>query len=261
MSLRRRVYEQLEPKARGAGGLSATNRILVALILVASLAAILETEPLVSTGRELLFRVLELAFAGLFLLEYAARLWTAVENPRFRESAVPRLRYVVTPAALCDLIAIVPALLAFGAGGTILLRFVRVLRILRLAKLGRMSSAWRHVSEAIHSRRYELALTLGIAGVATLAAATALYWAEGDAQPDKFGSIPRCLWWAVVTLTTVGYGDVFPETPAGKVIAGVVAVIGIGVIALPTGIFAAAFSDAIQRQQTRPKQGERAGSE
>src|SRR4051812_19346554 len=131
-SLRRRMYEQLEPRARDDRGLSPVNQILVWLIVAASLAAIVETEPLVSAGHERLFRFLEVGFAGVFLLEYAARVWIAVENPRFRGHAFPRLRYALTPAAIIDLVAIVPALLAFEAGGTIVLRFFRVLRILRL---------------------------------------------------------------------------------------------------------------------------------
>jgi voltage-gated potassium channel len=113
-----------------------------------------------------------------------------------------------------------------------------------------MSRAWRHVSTAVHSRRFELGLTLGMALVAMLVSATLLYWAEGEAQPDKFGSIPRSLWWSIVTLTTVGYGDVLPITPLGKFISAVVAIIGIGIIAMPAGIMAAAFSDAIQKHRS-----------
>ncbi|MDP8912659.1 MAG: ion transporter [Pseudomonadota bacterium] len=221
----------------------------MALILLATAAAIAETEPLISQGREALFRAFELLFGMLFLAEYAARLWTAVDNPRFQQRRLPRVAFAVTPAAIVDLLAIVPVLLAFGAGGSLVLRLFRVLRILRLAKLGRMSTAWRHIVEAVHSRRHELGLTLALAAIAMLASSIALYWAEGDAQPDKFGSIPRALWWSVVTLTTVGYGDVFPITPLGRFLSAVVAVIGIGLIALPTGILAAAFSDALQRRR------------
>ncbi len=127
------------------------------------------------------------------------------------------------------------------------LRLIRLIRILSLAKLGRLSSALRHLGDAILSRRYELLATLGLAVCLLVIGASALYWLEGALQPDKFGSIPRALWWSVITLTTIGYGDVYPITVAGKYVAGIVAVAGIGVIALPTGILAAAFSDAVQR--------------
>ncbi len=248
-ALRRRVYLALDPAARAAPGLSRTNRLLVMLILLAAASAVLDTEPTVVTGNERLFRLLEAGFGALFMIEYAARVWTAVENPKFARHRWGRVRFALTPAALVDLIAVVPALLALGGGGTLVLRFFRILRMLRLAKVGRMSRAWRHVIDAVHSRRYELGLTVAFAAVAMLVSATALFWAEGEVQPDKFGSIPRALWWSVVTLTTVGYGDVFPVTALGKLLAAVVAVIGIGLIALPTGILAAAFSDAIQKQR------------
>jgi hypothetical protein len=122
---------------------------------------------------------------------------------------------------------------------------------LSLAKLGRMSTALRNLSLAITSRRYEFFVTMGLALCLLLFGATALYWIEGPLQPDKFGSIPRALWWSVITLTTIGYGDVYPRIPAGKFVAGLFAIAGVGVIALPTGILAAAFSDAVQRGMGR----------
>lgn len=253
-TLRRRAYEQLEPTARTANGLSLTNRVLIVLILAAAGVAVLETEPTISQGRDQLFRFLEITFGAVFLSEYIARIWTAVENPRCASHRFPRVRYALTPAGLVDLIAILPALFAFGGGGTLVLRFVRMARLLRLAKLGRTSRAWRHVAEAIRSRRFELGLTIAMGAAALLVSATLLYWAEGDAQPEEFGSIPRSLWWAIATLTTVGYGDAVPVTALGRLLSGIVAVVGIALIALPTGILAAAFSDAMQRQRQGTQQ-------
>jgi voltage-gated potassium channel len=133
---------------------------------------------------------------------------------------------------------------------------MRVLRLVRLAKLGRLSRAWNDIVSAVHSRRDELLLTLGLAFILILFSSTLMYWAEGGVQPDKFGSIPRSFWWAVVTLTTVGYGDVYPITPLGEFCAGLVAIAGIGVIALPTGILAAAFSDTVQRRKADRHEGQ-----
>jgi voltage-gated potassium channel len=249
-TLRRRVYAQIEPAARRRG-LSLINKVVVAAILLSVLAAVVGTEPLIVRGRETLFEDLERVFAGLFAIEYGLRLWTVVERPGHHHPVWGRLRWVISPIALIDLAAWAPSLLLPGLAPTYILRVFRLARSLRLAKLGRFSHAWRLVGEAVYARRFELLLTLGAALFALLLSATAMYLAEGQSQPEKFGSIPRALWWATVTLTTIGYGDVYPVTPLGKLLAGLTAVVGIGLIAAPTGILAAAFSEAFQRQRRR----------
>lgn len=206
----------------------------------------LGTEPTVLEGREFAFRILELIFGIIFLVEYLARLWIAVDLPSCQGKRFPRLRYAISPAAIIDLLAIMPTFFALAGSETLLLRLVRLLRILRIAKLGRLSRAWANLARAVHSRRSELFLTLGLAALAMLLSSTLLYLAESEAQPDKFGSIPRAFWWAVVTLTTVGYGDVFPITILGKVFAAMVALSGIGLTAIPTSILATAFSEVMQ---------------
>lgn len=255
-SLRLRVYRQLEPTAWPRQGLSPTNLFLAILIIIAVAAAILETEPVISQGHELLFDDFEVAVASIFAVEYAARIWVVVENPRFAGYRFPRLRYIVTPIAIIDLLAIVPAFFAFGGGSSLVLRFFRILRMLRLAKLGRMSNAWTAIREALHQRRHEFGVVLGLVGLTLLISASMLYVAEADAQPDKFGSIPRALWWSIITLTTIGYGDTFPVTALGKFFAAVVAITGVMVIAIPTGIFAASFSEGLQRHRDRRDGGD-----
>jgi voltage-gated potassium channel len=240
----------LEPHPHGEPGLSPANKFLVLFIILASAFAILETEPTLYAGRATLFRAAELLFGGIFSVEYLLRLWIAPENPAYAGKRLPRFRYAVSAPAIIDLLAIVPTLASLGAGGgSVLLRFFRVLRILRVAKLGRMSDAWHDVATAIHERRHELLLTISIAGFVLLVASTLMYWAEADAQPDKFGSIPRSMWWCIITLTTVGYGDAYPVTVLGRFLSGFVALAGIGLIAMPTGILAAAFSDVVQRRR------------
>ncbi|MDQ3471968.1 MAG: potassium channel family protein, partial [Pseudomonadota bacterium] len=117
--------------------------------------------------------------------------------------------------------------------------------------LGRTSRAWDQIRDAMYERRYEFALILGLLAISVLIAGSLLYWAEADAQPDKFGSIPRSLWWAIVTLTTVGYGDTFPVTGLGKLLAGIITIIGVMLVALPTGLFAASFTEGMQRHRDR----------
>lgn len=247
-ALKEAVFREIDPSARPAG-LSITNRIIIVLILASVGTAMIETEPLVAAGREREFRALDLGFGSLFLVEYLLRLWVADMSPAFAGSRYPRLKFITSPSAIIDLIAIIPAMLAVAAGGTMALRFVRFFRLLRLAKLGRFSRAWQDLADAIKSRRDELAIAFSLAGFVLIIASTLLYWAEADAQPDKFGSIPRAAWWAIVTLTTVGYGDVFPITPLGKFFSGLVLIAAIGLIALPTGIFAGAMSEVIQRRK------------
>ena len=251
-ALKNAVFRQVDPSAR-ADGLSITNRLVIALILLAVASAVIETEATITAGREQFFRRLEIGFSVIFLTEYLVRLWVADLSPACKDSRWPRLKFATSPSAIIDLIAIVPPMLAVTSGGTMALRFVRFFRILRLAKLGRFSRAWSDLADALKARRDELFIAFSLAGFVMLIASTLLYWAEGDAQPDKFGSIPRAAWWAIVTLTTVGYGDVYPVTALGKFFSGLVLIAAIGLIALPTGIFAGAMTEVIQRKGEQKK--------
>ena len=248
-SLRRWFYENLHSAAWTRKGLSPLNRIIAILIVAAVAVAILESEPEVRVGRENLFRMLEWFFASVFLAEYLARVWIAPENPDFGPGIAGRLKYMLTLPALIDLIALSTLFLTFFGSEGSLLRLVRLSRIFMLARLGRYSNALQAIGTAIVSRRYELVMSLAIAFMLLLVSSTVLFVVEGPIQPDHFGSIPRAMWWSIATLTTVGYGDVYPMTPLGKIFAGVTAITGIGLIAMPTGILASAFSEALRARQ------------
>jgi voltage-gated potassium channel len=247
-SRRRRLFENLDPTAWPAAGLSPLNKLLALLICMAAAVAILESERTVHRGNESLFFLAEIMFTAIFATEYAARLWTIGENPDYA-GFTGRLRYALTPSALIDLLAVLPMFVVFLGSEAFILRIFRLIRILRLARLGRFSTAAMAISTAVKARRYELLMSLGVAGVLLLISSTLLYVVEGEGQPDNFGSIPRAMWWSIATLTTVGYGDVYPMTVVGRIFAGITAITGIGLIAMPTGILAAAFSDAIQAQR------------
>jgi voltage-gated potassium channel len=250
-TIRAKFYRQLEPSAWPRKGLSPVNLFLVVLIIIAVIEAVLDTEPVISRGRERMLDDIEFGIGLIFLVEYVARVWVAVDIPRFAKSRFPRLRYMTSPIAIIDILAVIPALFAFGGAPSLLLRFFRVLRMVRLAKLGRTSQAWQHIRDAIYDKRFEFGLILGLLAVTVLIAGSLLYFAEGEAQPEKFGSIPRSLWWAIVTLTTVGYGDAYPVTVLGRILAGLIAITGVTVIALPTGLFAASFTEAMDRHRRR----------
>jgi len=248
MTLRARLYLYLAPGAWKDHGMSPVNVVVSVLIVIGALAAILDTEPVLRDRFEHVFFVTELVLFVCFAVEYCARVYAAGEQEVYR-GFIGRLKYCVSFWALIDLLALLPFLVTIGVSNAFLLRLTRLLRLLRLARLGRFSEAINALIEAVSERRYELMLSLMAAGLLLIGSASVLYLVEADNQPEAFGSIPRALWWSIATLTTVGYGDVTPVTALGKLCAGLTAVAGIGLIAMPTGVLAAAFSDAFQRRK------------
>lgn len=239
----RTISRELDPQMRSNKGLSATNRAIVFLILVSILLGVAETEVLLTTGNAHLFAAAHLVLFAVFSVEYAARIYASTENPSYRS----RLSYALTLPALLDLLVLVSFILPFLGLEATLLRMFRAARLVRLARLGRYSIAMQMIYQAVVDRRYELAVSMVIAAGLMLLSSTALYFVERNLQPEAFGSIPRAMWWSVATLTTVGYGDIVPSSALGKAAAALTAVTGIGIIALPTGILAGAFSDALQK--------------
>jgi voltage-gated potassium channel len=238
--LRHRLYLALEPTRQGKSGLSVLNRLIIVVIVLSVAFAVLESEPSIHHLAPRLFADLEFGFGLFFLVEYVARLWVAPEIPGYSGGVRGRLRYAMTPAALLDLLAVAPLFITAVTGEAYVLRTLRLVRVLRLAKLGRFTTASRALSAAVHARRYELLVSIAVAGFILV---------EGHEQPEFFGSIPRSMWWAISTLTTVGYGDAVPATLPGRILGGITAVTGIGLIAMPAGILAAAMSDALQARR------------
>ncbi len=246
--LRRRVYLLLEQGPVGDAMSLWVDRALVALILVNLVAVVLQSIPSVDIRYALAFDTIEIFSLIVFSAEYALRLWAAAEHGPHRhlQAARARLKYALSPAGLVDLIAVLPFWLALVLPADF--RVVLVFRIVRFFKITRYSPAMRSLLDVLYRERRALfgclVITLGIA----LVAATLMHLAEGGVQPDKLGTIPKALWWAIVTLGTIGYGDVVPVTALGKLIASGTIAFGLVVIALPVGIIATAFADQIHRR-------------
>jgi voltage-gated potassium channel len=247
-SWRRRIYELLDPTVQTVWD-RIVHQGLIALVLVNVLSVVLESVPSVETRYGALFQAVELVSLVVFTVEYAMRLWSSVEHmPMAGQSpASIRWRWARTPAALVDLVAILPFYLLLFTGAD--LRALALFRLVRFFKLARYSSGLASLAEAVWAERRALLATLLILWGLVLTTATVMHLAEREAQPDRFGTIPDAMWWAVVTLTTVGYGDAVPVTPLGKVLAGITAIMGIAMLALPVGIIATAFSEVIHRRE------------
>jgi voltage-gated potassium channel len=246
--LRKKFSRALDPELHDGPGLSRANTWIVAMICVSILLGVFETEPALTDGLEPLYAGAHLFFFLAFLAEYVARLYAAPLNPRYGAS----WRYALTFASLVDLAVLLSFLLPALGLEAALLRMFRAARLVRLARLGRYSLAMQMISKAVVQRRYELGVSVVAAFGLMLLSSTALYLAERGVQPENFGSIPRAMWWSVATLTTVGYGDIVPVTPLGRICAAFTAIAGIGFIALPTGILAGAFSEALQNIRKKP---------
>jgi voltage-gated potassium channel len=230
------------------GGLSASVDWLLITVIVATLAAtVMQSVPTVAAEHGRLLEIVEYAALATFSLEYALRLWIAVEHPPWRRLGAARaaLRWSISPAGLLDFAAILPFWLSFLSTD---LRIILVLRLIRFFKLGRYSPAMRSLLEALYSERRALFGCFVILCGATLMAAALMHLAEGVAQPEKFGTIPDAMWWAIVTLGTVGYGDAVPITAIGRLIGGVTIFTGLLMVALPVGIVATAFANEVHKR-------------
>ncbi len=249
------MYEALVPEAR-TSGISFTNTLIIGLVLLSFLFLALETEPvlLADPRWQQVFAIFNVSVLIIFGVEYLARLWVAGEDPQYRGFA-GRLRYMTQFYSLADLLAFLPELIVMLSGASASLVVLRVLRLARLFKIARYLPAFRVLAAALVKSRSQLFTSLAVALSLVYVAAVILYFVEGlgGERQEEFASIPRAIWWAVATLTTVGYGDVYPVTPLGRFCAGVIAIAGIGVVALPAGVFASAFSDEL-REQERAKQ-------
>jgi voltage-gated potassium channel len=246
--LRRWVYHLLD--GAGHDGLSHfLHGLLVGLVGLSVAAVVLQSVPEYEEKYNDYFEIVEYVAVAVFTIEYLLRLWSAPEHTPYagHSSLTARWSYVVSGWAIIDLVSILPFYLSFII--TTDLRVLLFLRLLRFFKLARYSAGMRTMISVLEAEKRALLASSGILFGCVLFAATAMHLAEHDVQPEKFGSIPDAMWWAIVTITTLGYGDVTPVTLAGRLIASVTMVTGYVMLGLPVGIVASAFAEEIHRRE------------
>lgn len=215
-------------------------------ILASIVVAVLATEPEIRSQHLALLQDLDRTLAVFFGIEYCTRLWVAPLEPGQKPGLIGALRYARSPMALLDLMAFAPTLIGLISPELYLLRLLRLLHIARLGRSKHFRESLRHFHAALSRKRSQLQISAVYSAVLLLISSTVMYITEGEVQPDAFGSIPRCLWWSVITVTTVGYGDIHPVTTTGKIVAAFTAMCGIVVVAIPIGIIAAGFSESFE---------------
>lgn len=225
---------------------------IVCLILMSTCEIILESYQNIDKLFEREFRVFELFTVVVFSLEYLARVWTADLRFPKKGKISARLTFIFSAMGLLDLLAIIPFYLPLFFKFD--LRFIRILsisRLVRIFKLNRYFKSMNLIWTVFKQKRMELLNTLFVTIILILISSTIMYHLENEVQPDKFPDIISTFWWSIATLTTIGYGDVFPITGWGKLISGIIAVLGIGLVALPTGILSAAFMEEVEKKSNK----------
>lgn len=247
--VRRRFYDILEDTPQSGLVGSVVSRTIEILIVASVAATVFDTVPHLHERYGPVFAMIEAVVIVAFTAEYLLRLWIAPEHLPYRDlpALAARRAYAVSAQGIIDFLALAPLWIAnFGFGD---LRILVILRVLRVFKFARYSSGMRSLLDVLWSERRALVGCLVILGCSTLLSAALMHVVEGAAQPDKFGTIPDAMWWAIVTLSTIGYGDVVPITGLGRIIAAGTIVTGLIMVALPVGIVATAFSEIIHKRE------------
>jgi voltage-gated potassium channel len=251
--IKRKLYLLLQPHPVSNFKEKWIDLALTSLILINVLFLILETIPTLDENLRRAFWNFEVASVGIFTLEYFLRVWTITEDPDYAHPVWGRLKYLITPIAIFDLLAFLPFYLPFFHADLMFMRSARLFRLLRIFKITRYVQAMHVITDVIQEKAEELMISLTLMLFTLVVFSGLMYYVEHHAQPEKFSSIPQTMWWAVATLTTVGYGDMYPITPLGQVLGGMAAITGLGLFAIPTALLASGFSERISKQHRHQK--------
>lgn len=218
------------------------ERFMFILISLNIICLILETVESIGKPYSQFFYWFDIISLAIFTIEYFLRVWLCRLDPRYKNPITGRLKYMSTGYMLLDLIVILPLLTHFIGIDTRFVLVVRVIRLFRVLKLTRHSQNFARLIRVLKREKDDLVAAAGLVIALVVIASSIMYFAEHAAQPDKFPSIPASMWWGIITLTTIGYGDVYPTTVLGKVVCGFTTLLSIGMVALPAGILSAGFS-------------------
>jgi len=251
MNIKKRTWEIVEAAKTGDTPSRIFDYFILILIFLNVIAVIIGSVQSVQEQWGRFLQVFETISVIVFTVEYAARLWSCTTDPRLTGSIRGRLRLAFRVMLIVDFLAILPFYLPFLGMDLRSLRVLRLLRILRLAKVGRYYSSLDLIKRVIRSKKEDLVLSSALMGLLLVISSSLLYYCENPVQPDVFSSIPATMWWSVATLTTVGYGDMYPITIMGKICASIIAILGIGMFALPTAILGAGFMEELENRKSK----------
>ena len=244
--LKTRIYGILEP---GDEDSKYFDPVIMGLIVLNVAAVVLETVHSIYSAYAPLFRAFDIFSVAVFTVEYILRVWSCTVNPRFKDPVRGRLRFIMTPLSLVDLMAVLPFYLPVFFLDLRFMRAMRLFRLFRVLKLARYSEALQTFVDVLRLKKEEILLMFFAIMILLVVSSSLMYEAENAAQPEAFSSIPVAMWWGIVTLATVGYGDVYPVTLWGKLIGSIVVILGIGLFALPTGVLASGFAEVLAKRK------------
>jgi len=256
-TLRKRIFEIIEPAQNDDVKNDVKSRIfdifILSLIFLNVFTAIISTVSTIDSTYGHSLYMFEIFSIIIFTTEYLLRIWTCVEIEKFSKPFSGRISYIFTPMALVDILAILPFYFSMLGVDLRMVRVLRLFRLFRVAKAGRYFKAFDMIKNVFKSRKEELSISIVMIAMILVLASSVMYYLESPVQPEAFSSIPASMWWAIATLTTVGYGDVYPITPMGKLMGAIIAVAGVGLFALPAGIIASGFMEQIEKKNCVPQ--------
>lgn len=252
MNVKKNIYLLIDDEKGNHKGDAYFDYFISCLIVLNVLAVIVESYEGLSASANFYLYIFDLLSVAIFTIEYLIRIWTADLLYDHLSPTKARIKFIFSTYGIIDLVAILPFFLPFIIKLDLrVLRALRLVRLLRVLKLGRHSSSLKMVGSVLKETKYDLLVTSFVVLILLLIASTLMFYIENEQQPEAFSNIGQSLWWAVATLTTVGYGDIYPVTAGGKILSGIIALLGVGIVALPTSILSSAFVGKLQERKQK----------